>query len=303
MKQYIELSEVEKLLKTLSDKDDELSGFYSLQSLTRQGFLEAKGIVNKWALSLKGKEVTIPASHPESPQPMKWVKAKERPIPTPAERSRVNIKYKDKPDLLVYWNGNWYWYDGDNKFPEDNIVHQDSWSAIEWLDESPQPDKDAEIKEALRVGVNIGMQNVEKPRFEGDYNFNQAKALKECDEYLKSLPDLRSHPTDREVWVEVSVKDELPPLGEMVSLSTDNGKTFSYEISYRGWLPPESKYTHWLKKVKLSTLLQDREQAEPKTIVSDNEKWHPQYYPKSDREQPAPDREKGNDEASGSALI
>jgi hypothetical protein len=104
-----------------------------------------------------------------------------------------------------------------------------------------------------------------------------------------TIAELRSHPTDREVWVEVSVKDELPPLGEMVSLSTDNGKTFSYEISYRGWLPPESKYTHWLKKVKLSTLLQDREQAEPKTIVSDNEKWHPQYYPKSDREQPAPE--------------
>lgn len=65
-----------------------------------------------------------------------WVKATHRPIPVPGERQKVHIKYKGKPDLLVYWNGNWYWYDGDNQFPEDNIVHQSSWSAIEWLDES-----------------------------------------------------------------------------------------------------------------------------------------------------------------------
>lgn len=44
-----------------------------------------------------------------------------------------------------------------------------------------------QVREALRVGVNIGMQNVEAPRHTGDYNFNQEKALKECNDYLTAL--------------------------------------------------------------------------------------------------------------------
>lgn len=44
-----------------------------------------------------------------------------------------------------------------------------------------------ELKEALRHGVNIGMQNVEQPRHEGDYNFNHKKAIRECEEYIQSL--------------------------------------------------------------------------------------------------------------------
>jgi hypothetical protein len=48
-----------------------------------------------------------------------------------------------------------------------------------------------DMREALRVGVNIGMQNVNKPRFENDFNFDQEKAIQECDDYLQSL---KKHP-------------------------------------------------------------------------------------------------------------
>jgi hypothetical protein len=223
--------------------------------------------------------------------------------------------------------------------------------------ESPQPDKDAEIKEALRVGVNIGMQNVEKPRFEGDYNFNQAKALKECDEYLKSLPDLRSHPTDREVWVEVEglpITKAPENIGEcfqldfggvLLEISKVNGK-WMVTNGVDGW-GNNVRDVYRDAEVKLSTLLQDREQAEPVReleieggidIPDDKHEeimcevrvlceqwinqnsfnrfsiktylyhmgrfgWELRKYATKDREQPAPDREKGNDEASGSALI
>lgn len=49
-----------------------------------------------------------------------------------------------------------------------------------------------DVKEALRIGVNIGMSNVQEPRFEGDYNFNQDNALLQCDEYIKSVTPLSS---------------------------------------------------------------------------------------------------------------
>ncbi len=45
-----------------------------------------------------------------------------------------------------------------------------------------------DIKEALRNGVHIGMQNVKEPIFIGDgFNFDQAKAIKECVEYIDKL--------------------------------------------------------------------------------------------------------------------
>ena len=44
-----------------------------------------------------------------------------------------------------------------------------------------------QVRETLRVGVVIGMQNVEQPKFEGDFNFNTKKSILECKQYLKSL--------------------------------------------------------------------------------------------------------------------
>ncbi len=62
-----------------------------------------------------------------------------------------------------------------------------------WLKELPEgyyftPDELEEfLKETLRKGVNIGLKNVEPPRFENDCNFNPTKAVKECERYLSSL--------------------------------------------------------------------------------------------------------------------
>lgn len=44
-----------------------------------------------------------------------------------------------------------------------------------------------DIKDALRNGVNIGMKNVEQPRYEGDFNFNQQQSIEDCKQYLKQL--------------------------------------------------------------------------------------------------------------------
>lgn len=43
-----------------------------------------------------------------------------------------------------------------------------------------------DLKEALRVGVNIGMQNAEQPT-NNEFIFNKEKALQECKDYIKSL--------------------------------------------------------------------------------------------------------------------
>lgn len=46
---------------------------------------------------------------------------------------------------------------------------------------------DSDIIQALKTGVNIGMQNVNEPRYKGDFNFDQKKCIRECMEYLQRL--------------------------------------------------------------------------------------------------------------------
>jgi hypothetical protein len=53
--------------------------------------------------------------------------------------------------------------------------------------------------------------------------------------------------TDK-VFVPVSVKDELIPIGELKSVSFNNGIRYSYEAVGKGWNPDELQYTHWLKE-------------------------------------------------------
>ena len=74
---------------------------------------------------------------------------------------------------------------------------------------APLPEgKGVDIKEVLRKGVNIGMQNVKQPRFEGDFNFNNAKALKECGEYLSTLAT-PSLPPSEEKGVDIYTFDDI----------------------------------------------------------------------------------------------
>jgi len=68
-------------------------------------------------------------------QGCRWTKASEHGKPTGNDRQRISIKYKGNPDVLIFINENWCWFDsmsGSDYF----IVQEDSWSAIEWLSES-----------------------------------------------------------------------------------------------------------------------------------------------------------------------
>lgn len=66
---------------------------------------------------------------------MKWIKASER-LPEKVDKRKLNAKYKGQPELLVCLEGSWYWYElsflESRKYP----VDKDSWSVIEWIDES-----------------------------------------------------------------------------------------------------------------------------------------------------------------------
>jgi hypothetical protein len=168
--------------------------------------------------------------------------------------------------------------------------------------ESPQPDKDAEIN-TLKAKLEYTQRKLE----------NAWQELDKRD--FETIKQLRSHPTDREVWVE----------------------QFKEKFCFR--YPNGVDYTDVVIDYIKRYVLQDREQAEPvgwfevkaipevakvdgKINTCVYNELHNQHYLEiqhkfwaainaiqkivnqwKDREQPAPDREKGNDEASGSALI
>lgn len=79
---------------------------------------------------------------PQSPSPAAWVKASERLPPEGIEKQRISIRYKGNPDVLIFTEGRWCWYDekGNSDW---FVVKGDSWSAIEWLDESRQAEGEA----------------------------------------------------------------------------------------------------------------------------------------------------------------
>lgn len=69
---------------------------------------------------------------------LRWVKASERK-PIGKNREGLNIKYKSKPDILIFLDGIWCWqgnsFEESKTFPVDDSL----WYAIEWLEETPQP--------------------------------------------------------------------------------------------------------------------------------------------------------------------
>lgn len=163
MKEYIEklLKEQREICayncRTLSAYQVELvlnapSPVIDLEGVTKEGSLEAKlnyfigdclnerdpskraiveGIMFLISQQVSGRQAGV--SKPV------WVKASEKPIPIPENRTFHHIKYKGVPDMLEYYHGSWYWYDtSKDKRTPSMLVQPDSWSAIEWLDETAQ---------------------------------------------------------------------------------------------------------------------------------------------------------------------
>jgi hypothetical protein len=156
--------------------------------------------------------------------------------------------------------------------------------------ESPQPDKDAEIN-TLKAKLEYTQRKLE----------NAWQELDKRD--FETIKQLRSHPTDREVWVD---------LGDLL-YELENYFENLADVDRNEYPNEEMKFRDRIKE--LSTLLQDREQAEPvRDFIKTDRGADPNRHAERveltkrfheeknlDREQPAPDREKGNDEPGGSA--
>lgn len=85
---------------------------------------------------------------------MKWTKASEK-MPVVENRASINIKYKGRAALIVFYHGEWYW--SDNSYSETHLhpVEKDSWSAIEYLDETEQASPDGLTKEQIQKQIEI----------------------------------------------------------------------------------------------------------------------------------------------------
>lgn len=68
---------------------------------------------------------------------LRWVKASER-LPEIIGNRKLSIKYKGFPDLLVSIDGKWYWFEKSIVDSREFPVYNESWSAIEWLEELPE---------------------------------------------------------------------------------------------------------------------------------------------------------------------
>jgi hypothetical protein len=171
--------------------------------------------------------------------------------------------------------------------------------------ESPQPDKDAEqiqfdIEQIIEQHCNQSSREAHASAAEKIYTRIVSAAL-------------RSHPTDREV--SLSPSDFMAVMSKNLDEKFGPGEPNRYSTEEVEWLLQE------YGKVKLSTLLQDREQAAP-----DREKGNAEQiaqwvidnrYAKSENDKVSDfemfhllvekikvvAREKGNDEPGGSALI
>lgn len=83
------------------------------------------------------------------------------------------------------------------------------------------------------------------------------------------------HP--QKIFIEVDCKDEMPPRGLLVSVSFDNGKTYSFEAKGKEWKANEVRYTHWLKET--TAIIFTPEELEQRDL--DNKKQmheNMQYY-------------------------
>lgn len=88
-------------------------------------------------------ELTNETSNPQTQAGPVWVKATTEMPVGKKDREKISVKYKGSPDVLIFLEGKWNWWDDlyDKRNPMIDkcyVVNPDSWAAIEWLKESPQ---------------------------------------------------------------------------------------------------------------------------------------------------------------------
>lgn len=68
---------------------------------------------------------------------MRWIKATQI-IPDGIHKKKYHVKYKGSPEILVFINSTWYWFDNGMVESQKYPVHTESWQVIEFLDESDE---------------------------------------------------------------------------------------------------------------------------------------------------------------------
>lgn len=63
----------------------------------------------------------------------------------------------------------------------------------------------------------------------------------------------------QDTFIVVKCADEMPKRGERVSVSFNEGVSFSYEAVGKDWKAEEVNYTHWLKPIKQVYVLTEDE--------------------------------------------
>lgn len=113
-----------------------------------------------------------------------WVKATTEMPVAKKEREKISVKYKGSPDVLIFLEGKWHWWDDlhdkrNNGVEKCYAVNLDSWAGIEWLKESPHQVFTWEQAEAIfKAGEVKGLDdyytygNSVKPNFQEYMNTN-----------------------------------------------------------------------------------------------------------------------------------
>lgn len=100
---------------------------------------------------------------------MRWIKATQI-IPDGIHKKKYHVKYKGSPEILVFINSTWYWFDNGMVESQKYPVHTESWQVIEFLDESDEW-KDSEMTDkdliiyGIQEGCDLWQQDAENWKF------------------------------------------------------------------------------------------------------------------------------------------
>ncbi len=110
---------------------------------------------------------------------LRWVKASGPPIGK-ENHARLHIKHKGVPDILIWVTGRWYWWLGNIHKSLAYPVDKETWSDIEWLDESTTTEATSLEQELAELDKEFDADNQSAnthPEVYENYKYQQQRIL------------------------------------------------------------------------------------------------------------------------------